>query len=325
MTLPTKPTEAQIADTNAFIQNTQMMRQIVQEMKEVPELPSEIPTDVHGLLRVEFPDNGGIHTYMEGYDEPYRGFPFAEFVDKIDTLKKIFRGALSSLYHSFKVRPKVQLALLIVTPWILNDIIDGALYSAHRVISRFLIKPLRYSEPVREIHRACSIQFYGESEQTREGRKIVKDILCMLLENDNAYRFRFQDVLVELNKDALSKRQNPSRELVRLLKLMQSREKLQEIKDTWKLIIIFLPVYLFFNRTVRKQVRAVLRELDLAKIKLSKEDEHFCKPRVDYQFRFMELCQPTSILPEEKLRSQKQSPSVAPTPSLSGHRQPIGA
>ena len=154
-----RPTDAQIADTDAYIKNTQMMQQIVREMKEVPELPSEIPADVHALSRVEFPDTGGIHTYMDGYTEPYRGFPFADFVDKIDTLKKIFRGILSSFFHSFKQRPKMQLVLLITVPWLFNDLLLSALHSAHRVISRFLIKPLRYSEPIRELSPEAFLAF----------------------------------------------------------------------------------------------------------------------------------------------------------------------
>lgn len=274
--------EKHLKDVGAYLENTRIMNEIVREMKEIPELPSEKPVDVHPLLRVELPDDGGVLTYMEGYDEPYRGFPFYEFVDKIDTLKKISRGALSSLFHSFKRRPKIQLAFLFLVPWVFNDLLIGGIQSAHRVIVRLLIKSNRYSEPVRELHRVMSVRFHGESERSLEIRLAIRDLTCMLLENDNAYRFRFQDIISELDKVALRKK--PAGELDRLLTLMQTREVTQEIKDTWTLLKTFLPAFLMVNRGVRKQIVEVLSSLDLSRVRLSKEDVFFCKPRKDYKF-----------------------------------------
>src|SRR3990167_5690221 len=93
---------AQGTAQDAFLQNMALMNQVVRQMKEIPELPSEKPKDVHALTKVEFPESGGVLTYMQGYDHPYRGFPFHEFVDKIDVIKKITRAVLSGLFHGLK-------------------------------------------------------------------------------------------------------------------------------------------------------------------------------------------------------------------------------
>jgi hypothetical protein len=278
------PGPEQIAQTVAYMENSRLMNQIIHEMKEIPELPSEKPNDVHALIKVEFPDTGGVYTFMEGYEHPYRGFPFHEFVDKIDLVKKVLRGALSSLFHSIKSRNKIKVVFLALVPWVFNDLLAGGINASHRVISRFLIKPLRYSEPMRELHRAMSITKEGESERATLIRTQVRDLICMLLENDNAYRFRFQDIIIELDKQALQKR--PRKELIRLLSLIQTREVTQEVKDTWTLIKTFLPAYLIFNRSIQKALVSVLTELDLSKITLSKEDLIFCKPRKDYKFGY---------------------------------------
>ncbi len=163
----------QAAQAQAYFNNMRAMNQIVREMKQIPELPSEVPQDMHPLIRVEMPESGGTYTYMGGYDEPYRGFPFHEFVDKIDILKKILRGGLSSLFHSLKDRNKLSVAMLLLVPWVFKDIAKGTLNASHRLTVRFLFKPIRYSESIRELHRALSVSFHGETDEERRRRLLA--------------------------------------------------------------------------------------------------------------------------------------------------------
>lgn len=304
----TQTERPQMTDHEAFIQNTRLMNSIVHEMKLVPELPSEKATDINPLQKVELPEAGGVYTYMEGHPYPYKGFPFFEFVDKIDQIKKIQRGVLSSLYHSFTKRNKLQIAFLLFVPWLFGDFVKAFVYTFYRMVDRFKLKPLRYCTAMRELYRAFSVEFHDESASEKEMRFMVRDVLCMFLEFDNAYRFRFQDIIVELNKDNL----NPSKEIVRLLELMMSREKTQEIKDTWRLVRYFLPWYLFFNKSLKKNIVAILKDLDLEKVALSDEDKHYCAERKDYNFGF-KLCHKNSG--EEKPGST-DTPSSTPAPPL---------
>lgn len=274
-----------IDEARAQMQNMALMNQIVANMKEIPELPSEKPQDVHALQKVEFPEGGGILTYMEGYEHPYKGFPYFEFVDKIDVIKKILRGTLSSFYHSLKARSKVQLLTLALVPWLFNDYVKASVYAMYRQVGRFRIKPERYCTAIRELHRAMS-KDQVELTSTREMRLMLRDIMCMLLEFDNAYRYRFQDVMTELDKAALER--NPSKEIMRLLKLMQSREQTQEIRDTWSLVAYFFPIYLPFNKPLRNNLIAVLTDLDLKEIALDVQDRQYAGARKDYKFSFMQ-------------------------------------
>lgn len=273
-----------LANHEAFVENSRRMYQIVAEMREIPELPSEQIKDTHALEKVEFPPTGGVLTYMSDYEHPYKGFPFSEFVEKIDIVKKIQRSVLSSLFHSLKNR-RLSLIPLIFAPWLINVLVKSFTDSFHRLIDRFKIKTERYSDAMRELHRAFSFEFADEDVETRENRFKIRDIMCMFLEFDNAYRFRFQDIIVELDKIAL--RKNPSKELLRLFNLMSSREQTQEIKDTWKLVKYFLPVYLRFNKPLRQNIIEIFTRLDLEKVKLSVEDEYFSSKRLDYKFGFM--------------------------------------
>ncbi len=264
-----------VADWQSQMQNAAIMQQIVGEMKEIAVLPSEVPKDVHRLDRVEFPDKGGVLTYMDGYAHPYKGFPFFEFVDKIDMIKKVQRATLSSFYHSIK-RAKWKLIFL---PWVLSDLARAFVYTFYRTVERFRLKPLRYADAVRELHRAFS------KEESDEMRHQLRDVACMLLEMDNAYRYRFQDIIVELDQAALRKR--PFREVKRIMELLSERETTQEVKDTWRLVSYFLPFLLLVNPPFRKALVEVLGSLDLEKVALSIEDRFYCEKRLDYKFGFM--------------------------------------
>ena len=262
----------------------QQMMGIVRRMRKIPELPSEVPKDSSQLLGVEFPEEGGIHTFMTGQDEPYKGFPFHEMVDKIDLTKKVIRSVLSSFFHSIKRRNKLQLATIALVPWFLKDLAQAGIYTFFRFVERFEIKDEMYSTSMRELLRALSIEFHGEKEHERELRRQFKILVCMILEFDNAYRFRFQDIIGELDKVALKK--SPADELTRLLTLMQSREKGQSVADTWELFKTFLKPALFVNPGLKRTIVETLSELDLDKIRLSKEDKSYCAPRSDYTFGF---------------------------------------
>lgn len=312
----TEQEKADLANFHAYTKNMGIMQSIVREMKEIAELPSEVPTDTQALERVEFPSQGGVLTYMSGHEYPYKGFPFFEFVDKIDVIKKIQRATLSSLFHSLKARPYWQLAGLVFVPWIFKDLVTAYLYTFYRQIDRFKVKKEKYSDAIRELHRSFSMEWMGEDPKVKEMRLMVRDIMCMFLEFDNAYRFRFQDIIVNLDVSAL--KQNTGNELVRLFELMTAREKTQEIKDTWKLVKFFLPWYLRFDKKLQTSIVGVLSSLDLTKVKLSVEDEHFCLKRTDYQFDFMSWPQNLSTSVKDSPPQPKQSPSQPQELSQSG-------
>lgn len=267
-----------------YMQNVQLMHGIVREMKEIPELQSEVPTDTNALTKVEFPDEGGVLTHMTNHPYPYRGFPYFEFVEKIDLIKKISRGTLSGLYHSVKHRNKLRLLLMFPLIFMAKDLISTSVRTFHRLIDRFRIKSHRYSQPIRELYRAFDKPRANEDMETLELRLMLKDIVCTVLEFDNAYRYRFQDIVVELDKVAVKK--NTIRELNRLLDIMMSRENGPEVKDTWRLIKMGVRFYLRFDRKMQRMIGDILGELDLKQVELTIEDKHFAGLRQDYTFKF---------------------------------------
>lgn len=263
-----------------YVQSKSMMDGIAMDMKEIPILPSEIAPsdDINTLRKVEFPEEGGVFTWMENFEFPYRGYPYYEFVDKIDVVKKITRSFASGFYHAVKGKNILWFLLLIPSAWIAKAIVRAGVYVLFRIVERFRIKTSKYCRFVRELHRAFSV---NESEFAGQ----LRDLACMVLEMDNAYRYRAQDILVEMDKIALVK--NPNKELIRLLKLMSEREKQQTIRDTWTLGEYAIRFYFALDKEIRDIVVRTLLELDLPKTMLTNEDKQFCIPRKDYTFGFV--------------------------------------
>lgn len=282
----------QAVDWWAYTNNMGILQQVVGSIKEIPKLPSEIPQpgDSHPLKYVEFPPQGGVLTHMQGYDHPYKGFPFAEFVDKIDLIKKLSRSTQSGFYHALLKRPWTRWLLVFLVPSA-RSIFWAYTFTFYRLIERFRLKTERYCDAVREIHRAASVEVEGEDPQITELRHMLRDIECMILEFDNAYRFRVQDLLADLNKENLQK--NPVKEINRLLDIWISREKTVEIKDSWRLLKAFVSWYLRFDRKLLKMIVRVLSNIDTEKTKLSVEDKYFADIRKDYEFP-LRVDEPTS-------------------------------
>lgn len=272
------------AEQEALVRSVSMMSDVSKRMKQIPVLPSEIPTDNHPLTRVEFPEEDGVLTYMAGYDYPYRGYPYYEFVDKIDIIKKISRGIQSGFYHGLK-QSKLKWLLIALIPTLGRSVFWAFCYSFDRLVARTPMRVNRFSESVRELHRAASISWGDETQELSDLRKMLRNIECMILEFDNAYRFRFQDLVVEIDKDAL--RKNPRKEINRLMDIWISRESVEDVKNSWVLLKLFNNWYLRFDRGLRQMIVRVLLELDPEKCKLSVEDKYFATPRVDYIFGFM--------------------------------------
>lgn len=271
------------AEQDKLVQSVSMMNEVAKRLKQVAVLPSELPTDNHPLTKVEFPDEGEVFTYMQGYDYPYRGYPYYEFVDKIDLIKKLSRNLQSGLYHGLK-HTWLRYLLILLIPTLGKSLFWTFTYTFHRLIDRFQMRTNRYSQFVGELYRAASISWSDETPKVTELRKMLRDIECMILEFDNAYRFRVQDLLPELNKDALQ--DNPIKEITRLLDIWISREKTQEIKDSWELLKLFTKYYLRFDKSLLKVITRVLLELNIPKCAMTVEDKYFAEPRKDYVFAF---------------------------------------
>ncbi len=277
-----------VDDANNYRQQMQIMQtmqSVSKEMRETPAPPSEVvegkPTNA--LLKVEFPVTGGVLTYMSGYEVPFQGFPFHELVERMDVVKKMTKGFKSGFHHILwkHFTGWKRIPMIFITSPFFRIYAHAEIATCWRYIERYKIKPRCYCTALREVHRAFSIPNDEEKYKTIKLREMMRDLLCMHLEFDNAYRFRFQDVIVNLDKAELKK--DPIKEIIRLLDIMSSREIRQEVKDSWNLTKTMVE-YLRFSKQIKDILVSFLNNLEVDKCKLDTNDFPFCKDRNDYKF-----------------------------------------
>jgi len=239
-------------------------------------------------------EDGGVLSYLlqvkDGkriqYKEPFRGFPVGEAVNLMAMFKKIFQ--VMSNYYSSGILFKIGIGILFLSG-ILNKIVQIGVDFVHINTHRFLLKPNYYSQPIRELYRTMTVISNGNVFIDK-----VRNICCLILEFDNAYRYRWQDVLVELDKSALEK--NFVKEIKRLLDILVSREipneklnKPNHMKDKIEKLAKMLYLGVKYSKTFRNFIKEIALEINLDEVKPSQEDIYWFSFRDDYNFGGLDI------------------------------------
>ena len=106
--------------------------------------------------------------------------------------------------------------------------------------------------------------------------------ICLFLELDNAYRFRFQDVFGMVD-NAGAKKDGP-KELYRLLDILISRETETGVPHKWKMIKLMAKIAFFFIPRLKRFMSIFLANLDGSKIEMDDADFFFCLTYHSYNF-----------------------------------------
>jgi len=220
------------------------------------------------LAEIRLPTTGGIYSYFVDEKFPQKGFPYADTVEKIDDIKKLVMGLLRG-FADFRGKWALMIFFLLfrkrlmISFWGLIENINIAL-KPHKLI------PGRYCVSVRELYQAMD-----ETIRVGEGRlHRIRDIICMVLEFDDAYRYRFQYTFGQLNKENF--RQNPYKELFRLLSIMEEAEIDKRLRGTWKMMRKLLWLS-FLSRELREGIVGTVYRMDPEKVNLDEADRYYAK------------------------------------------------
>lgn len=204
---------------------------------------------------------------MEGEKYPFPGYPRGN----------LLFGTLSKLKHEIKNQ-------------IFNDTwkdLEAGTANLDKVLNRIdNIIPLidearinmvpyeKMNPPVKEIYRALS-----EVEKKFPGQRIgkLKEALCYILQEDDAYRFRVQWMAKFLTWGRV-------KNLEKALKLMEHAEIVGDMKERVTLLRRIL-LFIASQPELKDKFNAFLKEVDWKKVKLTKADKYFFRAkyfRVDY-------------------------------------------
>lgn len=236
--------------------------------------------------RIIEPPEGGTFIKFIGCEYLYKGTTKQNVVDVLEFPKRALRNLLILI-----CRHKILLVILlsrrirvVIVNWYLKNVYLKA-FTKHLLLSE-----KKYCISVREIWRVITL-FIGKikgKEQSIAFR--LRNIGCMILETDIAYRFMLQDFLPEINKQAL--KENSFKEIKRVLDIFIKRYNNSRWKRIKKLVVLLLKI-----KKIRKLIVRILLDLDLDKIKLDDADWYFCLQRPHYDFRGISL--------KERLRQKR--------------------
>ena len=213
------------------------------------------PTDT--LFIVGFRElMGGCLTFLHEHPYPMR---FVFQTDKIVTLTQVKR-LIPTLVNTVRHSPILSV-LYLWRNW--THFIDFI----HHAMRDVFADPKFYNQPVREFYKSIVCQ------------DKIRDILCAVIEYDSAYRYRFQDMMCEIDREALNK--TFIGEIRRLIRVYTERDTHNFIKNK---IGRALPIILAVAWWYRKDIQKFIGSTDIKNIKPSVEDEYWMKRDTSYKY-----------------------------------------
>lgn len=294
---------------NIFLKNPVTKETIVQKMTG---------NEIGVPIRIEYPPEGGIYGYYDHLKYPIKGVPFYQALEMANVAKKMI---MSAVFLLTRTPLKYFMPFWFILPgFIRKKVFYEGLYGfiaiSEQALGRWFLEPMRYCDAVRAFYfganhfitQQCSSEktsssWTAQSEADLWRRFLM--IMCMVFEFDNAYRFRAQDILGELNIDNLNKK--PLRELWRLAKLATWRERTGGIGSKWKAFAVPVIIILFFNRRLKKKMIMLFTNyIQLDRIKLDDNDWYHVCGKTDYDYKNVGLPQRVGFRRKEDLEWQQQ-------------------
>ena len=218
------------------------------------------PQVIYRIEKIDYTDNG-IFVYHKELLFPKKGFPYPEACQANNVIKRAFVGVI----RAFSKNPLMAI-LLLRTKTLEKFLREGSSF-AEITLNPFYWKPEYYSKTSKEIEKFL-LAFLQELKFPRIE---FPRVIAHFFEFDDAYMFRFQDIMNETTKEALLN--NPAKEIVRLFKIFKSRESKLSMLD--KVNSVFLLVRLmFFVPKLRRAFKKAISESTIENFQMEKCDRY---------------------------------------------------
>lgn len=226
---------------------------------------------------------GGVYTYLSNKKKPYLGVPHTMAVSSLGQVKRIIPTLIKTLPLP---------ALIITAPFILlsyKRILGAITDFFSNALQGFKLQEIYWATPVKETRRVMGIlikKHCYNDEQIRFGNQL-QDTISVVLEYDNAYRFRWMDVfnIVRTRVFLEENLWEQLKEINRIFDNMIWRENIRENKTSmlkkakWGAMIAYL-----LYPILRNLVKDFCKEVDITKLQFTDNEKDFLHKRPDYLF-----------------------------------------
>ncbi len=232
--------------------------------------------------RVTYPPTGGIYIYFKGMPFPKKGFPYPEAALNNDVIKKFTMTFVKIFANKALMIPIAAFALL---PWKTKiGALEKALADYARTINWLamgnILKRERYSTPCREIWAFVETLLTELGFSPALSFDIAR-IMATVIEYDDAYRYRFEDLMTEINKDALVAK--PRQEIKRIMDIFNVRELAPNAKIVFSAIGKLLGILILHPKFKRAFVKACAGA-DFSRMSLDNADRYHVLLMGDYDY-----------------------------------------
>ena len=258
----------------------QLPRDVYKNTNAVQLIKDEA-NDIFFLHKLEWKE--GVVQHIKDAEYPIKGFTSPEtmfFVNiaKKDVIELAKILALPIFWPSYLV--------LLILPHkykmkVLNKMLASVTRKIHGVIGTFILKPKHQMPITQEIDWLLFSCLEKLGVETTLAEKFAESF-SHLIEYDNAYRYRVQDILSESSREKMTK--NPSREIRRLMKILSERDPVKDVSYKLKLMGLGVSVLLMFGKFKKAFVEA-LKECEFSKFQYDDADEYWVAFRKDYLFQ----------------------------------------
>jgi len=230
--------------------------------------------------RIEATPNG-IMKYNKGMLFPEKGWPTPEAMWNCNIVKRKLMGTLYILTEKHGI---FSIIGFLITPWPwkkkwLNNFLHWFNWECEWILRTIYYKEEIYSPCPKELKKALYLFLYNLGLDPVKAKMFAK-IFSTLIETDNAYRYRIEDIFSETTKEALLK--NPRKEINRLLNIYLSREK-GGIEFKFKLIANIVSSALLLPK-IRTAFKKTTQEIDITALSLDEADRYHVLIRDGYDF-----------------------------------------
>jgi hypothetical protein len=228
---------------------------------------------VHIIDKISY--DKGIFISYEGADYPKKGFVFPEAIFALNILKRTILESVKLLNNKVFIPSAILFTILPFKAKInlISKVLESFNSLGRKVFQPYIVKSeylMTAAYETNEYVKELLIKLGFDSTLSTQ----VAELISSVIQYDDAYRYRFQDVLGELNINSL--RLNPKNELKRLVSIYQERETNPGLREKIGKFIKVIDI-LFIS----KQIRQSLCSIHLKHLALDEGDKYWLTMRND--------------------------------------------
>ncbi len=219
---------------------------------------------------ISYPAEGGIYFYQRGLKYPRKGFPTPEAVGANNLIKRFLRNQI--IFFTQK-EFLVSFFPFLLLPWkykmrIVARWIQGFKQFSFLAIQPYIYEDKRYSIPCQALRKFITV--FTEEVGIGNG-KWLGLYIAHLIELDNAYRLRMQDILSATSAEELQN--SPIKEIKRIGQVFNEREFSSKIKGSFTAVCRLLSIVLVLPR-IRRAFKKALSSINFPDLQMDAADHY---------------------------------------------------